>query len=432
MGSWLATAAYNWLGVRRKVIAGSVIVLGAGLGLFGYKVVTDPNHIIGIDFLGGAEVQIRVEQPMTRAQLEGLLAEGGGALARADVRSVLASAAGDGYTEFRIVTKAQGTTKEERENTGRTFVAALERQLEGVLQKGPLDVDPIGADGSTSLRLYFQTNHQADEVRTLLDEGTMLDDLVVEQDPVRRTVMTVRGKVPAGTSEAALSVAIENALPERDSLGQDFELATAIANESVVGSAVSDELADKALLALIISLFAIVMYIRVRFAEYSYGFAAVIALVHDVIFTLGAITVANMTGLVDIELNLTMIAAFLTIVGYSLNDTIVIFDRVRENRPRMEGTLEHVLNVSINQTLSRTILTTLTTFIAVGTLFFANVGTGNALESFSFAMLMGMITGTYSTIYIANPALMWLEERAEKRRQREAAEAPAATAEVTA
>jgi SecD/SecF fusion protein len=432
MGSWLATANYNWLGTRKAAIAGSIVVLGAGLGLFGYKVATDPNHIIGIDFLGGAEAQVRMEQPTTREALEAKLDAAGGSLARADVTSVLSSRAGDGYTEFRLVTKAAGATKEEREETGRAFVATLKEKLADVLQKGPLDIDAIGADGSVTMRAYFQAPHPAEEIAAAITSSGMISDVVVEGDAVRPKVYSVRGKVPVGTSTAALALAIEDALPARDSLGQDFELASAIANESVVGSTVSDELADKALLAMIISLFAIVMYIRVRFAEYSYGFAAVIALVHDVLFTLGAVTVANMTGLVDIELDLTMIAAFLTIIGYSLNDTIVIFDRVRENRPRMEGGLEHVLNVSINQTLSRTILTTLTTFIAVGTLYFANMGTGNALESFAFTMLMGMITGTYSTIYIANPALLWLENRAEARRSRESAASEHRPAEASA
>jgi preprotein translocase SecF subunit len=106
-----------------------------------------------------------------------------------------------------------------------------------------------------------------------------------------------------------------------------------------------------------------------------------------------------------------MIAAFLTIIGYSLNDTIVIFDRIRENLPRSKGSLEGVLKDSINQTLSRTILTSFTTFIAVAVLFVFNFGTGNVLESFSFAMMVGVISGTYSTIFIANPVLLWFESR---------------------
>jgi SecD/SecF fusion protein len=158
-----------------------------------------------------------------------------------------------------------------------------------------------------------------------------------------------------------------------------------------------------------------VLYIRVRFAEYSYGIAAVAALIHDVCITLGALTLADKVGFLNGELSLPMVAAFLTIIGYSLNDTIVIFDRVRENLPRMKKPMGEVLEISINQTLSRTVLTSGTTLLAVLILFAFNYGTGNTLEGFAFAMIVGIVTGTYSTIYIANPVLLWLEDRADKK-----------------
>jgi preprotein translocase subunit SecF len=120
-------------------------------------------------------------------------------------------------------------------------------------------------------------------------------------------------------------------------------------------------------------------------------------------------------GIVNGEMTLPMVAAFLTIIGYSLNDTIVIFDRVRENMPRMKKPLAEVLEISINETLSRTILTTTTVFMAVTILYIFFFGTGNTLEGFCFGMLAGMSSGTYSTIYIANPILLWLENRAAKR-----------------
>ena len=120
-----------------------------------------------------------------------------------------------------------------------------------------------------------------------------------------------------------------------------------------------------------------------------------------------------------------MIAAFLTIIGYSLNDTIVIFDRVRENRPRMEKPLAEILNISINQTMSRTILTSITTVMVVAILFFANLGTGNTLEGFAFAMLIGLVTGTYSTIFIACPALLFFDRRHREKLERLRNTAPA-------
>jgi SecD/SecF fusion protein len=161
------------------------------------------------------------------------------------------------------------------------------------------------------------------------------------------------------------------------------------------------------------------MYIRVRFAEYSYGIAAVVAVIHDVLITLGVLSIFMWTGWVQVEISVAMIAAFLTIIGYSLNDTIVLFDRVRENLPRMETDLSHILDASINVTLSRTILTSLTTLIAVIVLLAFNLGTGNVLEGFALTMTIGVIVGTYSTVYIASPVLLFLEKRSAEKREAE-------------
>jgi len=160
-----------------------------------------------------------------------------------------------------------------------------------------------------------------------------------------------------------------------------------------------------------LSLFAAIMYIRVRFAEYSYGFAAVAALVHDVLITLGVLALAIKFDIVEAEINLPMIAAFLTIIGYSLNDTIVVFDRVRENLPRMKVPLRQIINTSINQTLARTVLTSMTTLTTVLILFFFNVGSRNVLEGFSFALAVGVLVGTYSSMFVASPVLLRLESR---------------------
>jgi SecD/SecF fusion protein len=154
-----------------------------------------------------------------------------------------------------------------------------------------------------------------------------------------------------------------------------------------------------------------VLYIRARFAEYSYGFAAVAALVHDVLITLGVLAVCIKFDLLGAEISLPMIAAFLTIIGYSLNYTIVLFDRIRENRPRLKGSLQEILDISINQTLSRTLLTSMTTLMTVALLFGFNFGTGSVLESFAFALIIGVLVGTYSSIFIASPVFLFLENR---------------------
>eukprot|EP00913_Durusdinium_trenchii_P023352 g21930.t1 len=173
-------------------------------------------------------------------------------------------------------------------------------------------------------------------------------------------------------------------------------------------SSVAGDMRQSAILALVFSLLAIVGYIWFRFKQATFGLAAVAALVHDVLVVLGIVALAPYLGLEDFKLNLPMIAAFLTIVGYSLNDTIVVFDRVREVRGKNPAMTNEIVNTSLNQTLSRTILTSLTTFIVVGILFFAG---GEGIHGFAFCLVLGVVVGTYSSIYVASPVLLWLMNR---------------------
>ena len=189
----------------------------------------------------------------------------------------------------------------------------------------------------------------------------------------------------------------------------------------MIGAQVVGELRDSAIRAILISVFLIVMYIRVRFAEYSYGFAAVAAVVYDMLIALGAVAVLVYVPFIEVEMNLTMIAAFLTILGYSLNDKIVVFDRIRENLPRVKGSFAEVVNLSINQTVSRTITTGTSAMFSIITMLAFNLGSGNVLEGFMLALLVGFVSGVYSTIYIACPILIWLEKRSHKRPATEAA-----------
>jgi SecD/SecF fusion protein len=169
---------------------------------------------------------------------------------------------------------------------------------------------------------------------------------------------------------------------------------------------------NRALVAIILSLLAIVGYIWVRFGTARYGFAAIAALVHDVCITLGLVTACTYIAptaigkallIGDFKINLEMIAAFLTIIGYSLNDTIVVFDRIRENRGKLSILTPEIISTSINQTLSRTLLTSFTTFLVVLVMY---IWGGPGLRGFTFAMLVGIIVGTYSSIAIASPILL--------------------------
>ena len=167
-----------------------------------------------------------------------------------------------------------------------------------------------------------------------------------------------------------------------------------------VGPKVSGELLRSGLIAIVLSLSAMLIYIWIRF-EWQFSLGAIIALIHDVIITIGFFSI------LEFEINLSIVAALLTIVGYSMNDTVVIFDRVRENLKKYSSkSINEISNLSINETLSRTIITSLTTLLALLSIFFFG---GKILQGFSFAMILGVIFGTYSSIFIANPILMKLK-----------------------
>ncbi len=186
---------------------------------------------------------------------------------------------------------------------------------------------------------------------------------------------------------------------------------------------VAEDMQYYAILALLASGAGTVVYLWFRFTKADFGIAAVVAVFHDVLFTLACLPMAfflsktplgPILGLEDFKLNLSIIAAFMTIIGYSLNDTIVIFDRVREIRGRNPMLTRQMINDSVNQTLSRTILTAVTVFITVAILYFIG---GEGIHGFAFCMLIGTLVGCYSTIYIASPILLWLWNREQKQRE---------------
>ena len=169
-----------------------------------------------------------------------------------------------------------------------------------------------------------------------------------------------------------------------------------------VGPKVGAELSSDALMAILSALFSILIYVSVRF-EFKYAVGAIAALVHDVLITIGVFSILGY------EISLAVIAAFLTIVGYSLNDTIVIFDRVRENvKTTKNAPMKNIINQSINESLSRTIITSLTTFFVVLILFLFG---GEVIHTFSFAMIVGVLIGTYSSIFVASPVVIKMDSK---------------------
>ena len=282
--------------------------------------------------------------------------------------------------------------------------------------------------GGSRGRLHFSEAQTTDEVRNLLTASGDAYKVVLVRDE------------DGNSGDRSKQFFVERTLTPEESAayfsgetgGQDLQAAFQSELESIFGGKldpedpfpelstvsprVSGEIQQKASLAMLLSLLSIVIYMNFRFKEYRYGIAAVIAVFHDVLVTLGLLALVSKLGLVQVELNLEMVAAFLTIIGYSLNDTIVVFDRVRENLPRQKGSYPEVIDLSINQSLSRTILTSLTTFFVVAVLFVMNRPMHNVLEGFSFAMLTGVVVGTYSSMFVASPALLFLDRWARNKR----------------
>ena len=195
------------------------------------------------------------------------------------------------------------------------------------------------------------------------------------------------------------------------SLQEQFkDKALEIRRAEVVGPKVGKDLKTKALWAVGLSFLGILIYVAWRFKEVAYGLGGIVALFHDIMVVYGAISIFN------IEYSLNVLAVVLTIIGFSINDTIVIFDRVRENIKKMrKENLETIFNISINETLGRTILTSGTVMMVVLILFFFG---GSVIHDFTTALIVGLITGTYSTMYIASPVVLFWERHISRRRRR--------------
>ena len=185
---------------------------------------------------------------------------------------------------------------------------------------------------------------------------------------------------------------LNKALPEND-----FK----VIGKSEIGASISQDLRNKAIVAIIISMLGIIIYIAWRF-EFIFGIGATIATFHDVLAVLGIFWLFN------VEITLLVVTALLTLAGYSLTDTVVVFDRIRENLARRRGKLGEIINLSVNEVLSRTIITSTTVFLVVVALFFFG---GVVLRDFALAMILGVLVGTYSSIFVASPIVYaWRKE----------------------
>jgi len=245
--------------------------------------------------------------------------------------------------------------------------------------------------GGTLIEVGYPSAPDTTEVRAKL-AAAGLDSLVQTFGAATDIVVRIP---PSDTEESSAEVSTRVLAALSEGVEGEIEMRRV----EFVGPQVGDELAEQGILAVIYAMVGAFLYIMFRF-QWRFSVGAVAALVHDVTITMGILS------LVHIEFDLTVVAAILAVVGYSLNDTIVVFDRIRENFPRFrKRTPKEVVNTSINETLSRTIMTSGTTLLVLFALFFVG---GEIIHGFAFTLLVGIIVGTYSSIYVASAALLLL------------------------
>ena len=246
----------------------------------------------------------------------------------------------------------------------------------------------IDFTGGTIVQIKFNQAVNVSELRNSLSEYGFSNAEIIEFGSPEEVLIKTQFNGSSNEISEKLTTA----------LGETFTLRRV---ESV-GPKIGKELQKNALWAILIALGLILIYIAFRFDRY-YALGSVVALIHDVLITLGVFS------LLSYEINLSIIAAFLTIVGYSLNDTIVVFDRIRENIPKhMKIMLQEIVNLSLNETLSRTLITTITTMMVVIILFILG---GEVINLFAFALIVGVFVGTYSSIFVASPVMLFFERR---------------------
>lgn len=383
---------FDFLGKKWPFIIMSLVLTAAGV----ISLIVKGGPRYGIDFRGGALVTVRFAQRPPVEKVRGALS---GKLP-VEVQEVT-----DNNQDDIIGTDVRDDKALDQART--IIVTSLDNTF-GQPASGKLDINNAGKDAiAERLRDPLQRagagmNDQqlSDLAAGIMNYRTSHGGLVTNIDDLK--------SVP-GVTSTALNVIKQEC----------YASLFTIRGTEIVGARVGAELQRKALLAVLYALGGMLVYIAFRF-EWIYGFAAVIAVFHDTIITIGLFSLFNK------EITLTVVAALLTLVGYSMNDTIVVFDRIRENLKLLRREpLESLINKSVNQTLSRTVLTSGLTLLTALSLFLFG---GQVLNGFSFALVVGIIVGTYSSIFIASPILIFWQDFMESRKRRRPAPVPVAPA----
>jgi preprotein translocase subunit SecF len=371
---------FDFLGKKWPFITLSLLLTAAGLISLALK--GGPRY--GIDFRGGALITVRFAQrppvDQVRSALSGKLP--------VDVTEVSNS------QDDIIGTDVQDPVALEKARA--TIVDTLNAKF-GNVDPAKYNINSAGAAGlADRLRDALQKAGVALSEPQLQDLAKNIVDYREKQQGGLIKDLNSLSSVP-GVTPQVLNVIKQEMYPGR----------LTVIDTEMVGAKIGADLQRQAVLAVLYALGGMLVYIAFRF-EWIYGVAAVIAVFHDTIITIGLFSLFNK------EISLTVVAALLTLVGYSMNDTIVVFDRIRENLKLMRReSLENLINISVNQTLSRTVLTSGLTFLTALSLFLFG---GQVLNGFAFALVVGIIVGTYSSIFIASPILIFWQNFVESRK----------------
>ncbi len=414
----LSKTKIDFVGPHRYCMAGSLLVILIGLATFAFAKggLNAKGEIYDIDFTGGTLVTARFEEGTTIADVRAQV-ESNEALPAPKVESLAVIEGGvQGDPRYNI-----RTTQEDQEVVKQAVLDAFGDQLIRLnldyTAEEQAEVEEDAESASTeplAYRLTFNIPQPPSRIEAAFQE--VLNDEKLEIDAATANPEVVNPAELANTETAVNELRVRANL-DPESFGQALAiLKTNLAEDDNAvfervenfGGVVAGETRQKAAVAIVASWLIIIAYLWFRFQSVSYGVAAVVALVHDVLIVLGAIALAPAGYRIDLP----MIAAFLTLIGFSVNDTIVIFDRIRELKGRSPLPSAKLINAAINATLSRTILTSLTSWTVV--LIFYLFG-GEGLAGFSFCLVVGFLSGTYSTIFIAAPLLLeWIGQGSTK------------------
>ena len=255
----------------------------------------------------------------------------------------------------------------------------------------------IDFSGGTSVQIKFAKPFTTDEIRkALADNGIKEVELQEIKEGKQLLIKMRKSTAPVGKIAETIEQDFKKALPDNS---------FSIESTTEIGPSIGDKLRKDTLVAVAISLICIILYIAWRF-DFKFGIGATVATLHDVLAILAVFFVLNK------EVNLLLITAVLTVAGYSLTDTVVVFDRIRENlKKNAKDSMVNVFNASINEVLSRTIVTSFTVFMAAASLWLMG---GEVIRDFAFALVVGVLVGTYSSVFVASPVVVILETRARK------------------